>query len=114
MIGILAATRLAMSRALDGLHQRPDHLLIDYLKLPDCGIKQTPLVKGDARCLSIACASILAKTARDSLMVQLDQEYPGYGFAAHKGYGTAKHRAALIKLGASAVHRRSFKPVSLS
>ena len=111
-IGILAATRLAMMRALEQLSINAGHLLIDYLHLPDYPLKQTALIKGDARSLSIACASILAKTHRDAIMTDLDQIYPGYGFASHKGYGTQKHRAALEKLGVSTVHRKSFRPVS--
>ncbi len=111
-IGILQATRLAMMRAIMQLISVPDHLLIDYLKLPSFPVKQTPLIKGDARSLSIASASILAKTYRDAIMISLDAEYPGYGFKQHKGYGTAMHRAALLEIGACAVHRKSFRPVS--
>ena len=90
--GILPATYLAIQRALRQLSCYPHHLLVDYIVLPACSTPQTPLVKGDARSLSIACASILAKTARDELMRQEDKLYPGYGFAAHKGYGTLAHR----------------------
>jgi len=111
-IGILQATRLAMIRAIEQLTDPPHHLLIDYLKLPACTVKQTPLIKGDARSLSIASASILAKTYRDAVMISLDAEYPGYGFKQHKGYGTAMHRAVLMKKGACAVHRKSFRPIS--
>jgi ribonuclease HII len=82
---------------------------VDYLDLPGIAIAQTSLVKGDARCLSIAAASILAKTARDTLMRQLDDQYPGYGFAQHKGYGTFAHRQALAQFGPSPIHRRTFK-----
>lgn len=108
-LGIVPATRLAIQRALDGLVSQPDHLLIDYLVLPDCSLPQTPLVKGDARSLSIAAASILAKTKRDQIMGELDSRYPGYDFAAHKGYGTVAHIQALRILGFSAEHRRSFQ-----
>jgi len=108
-LGILPATRLAISRALDSLSMSPQHLLIDYIKLPDSPLPQTSLVKGDARSLSIAAASILAKTARDKLLCQLDEQYPGYGFSKNKGYGTAAHRSALARLGPSPVHRRSFR-----
>jgi ribonuclease HII len=108
-LGIVPATRLAIQRALDGLVSQPDHLLVDYLVLPDCSLPQTPLVKGDARSLSIAAASILAKTKRDQIMCELDLRYPGYGFAAHKGYGTVTHIQALRILGFSAEHRRSFQ-----
>jgi ribonuclease HII len=112
MIGIVPATRLAVRRAVEKLALQPDHLLIDYLSLPDLAIPQTSLVKGDARCYSIAAASILAKTSRDELCYDLDNQYPGYGFGQHKGYGTAAHLAALQRLGPAPVHRRSFAPVS--
>jgi ribonuclease HII len=108
-VGIVPATRLAVRRALDMLVKPPQHLLIDYLDLPEILIPQTSLVLGDARSLSIAAASILAKTTRDDLMCQYDTQYPGYGFAMHKGYGTEAHRQALIKLGLSPIHRRSFR-----
>ncbi len=113
-LGILPATRLAMRRALDHLPVVPQHLLIDFITLPDLALAQTPLVKGDARSLSIAAASILAKTSRDALMRELDEQYPGYGFARHKGYGTAKHQKALSEKGPSAIHRFSFRPVALA
>lgn len=106
--GIITATRLAMQRALSQLSISPVHLLLDYLSLPDTPIPQTCLVKGDCRSLSIAAASVFAKTARDELMRQLDAQYPGYGFAIHKGYGTQLHRQALQALGPSPVHRLSF------
>jgi ribonuclease HII len=107
--GIVAATRLAMKRAIDRLRKRPDYLLIDYLDLPAVPLPRTPLVKGDQRSLTIAAASILAKTARDTVLCQLEQSYPGYGFAEHKGYCTRVHLAALGRLGPSPVHRHSFK-----
>jgi ribonuclease HII len=81
---------------------------LDYLNLPGVLIPQTSLVKGDARSLSIAAASILAKTARDARMRQLDSQYPGYGFAQHKGYGTFAHRQALAQFGPCLIHRRTF------
>jgi ribonuclease HII len=108
-IGIVPATLLAMRRALELLSESPQHLLIDFLELPDACIPQTNLVKGDARSLSIAAASVLAKTARDELMTCYDLQYPGYGFAEHKGYGTAAHRRAMLCLGPSPIHRFSFK-----
>lgn len=108
-LGILPATRLAVRRALEQLPMTPEHLLVDFLNLPDCALPQTPLVKGDQRSLSIAAASILAKTIRDAFLCRLDQHYSGYGFARHKGYGTRAHLAALDKLGPSPVHRRSFR-----
>lgn len=110
-LGILPATRLAVRRALDQVKPVPQHLLLDYLRLPDVNLPQTPLVKGDARCLSIAAASVLAKTARDRWMCELDERIPGYGFARHKGYGTAAHYEALHRLGPCAEHRRTFAPV---
>lgn len=109
--GIVPATRAAMARALQNLVVAPRHLLIDALRLPEIDLPQTPLIKGDARSLSIAAASVLAKTARDALMVQLDEQYPDYGFARHKGYGTAMHRAALESNGPCAIHRMSFAPL---
>lgn len=110
-LGIVPATRLAMKRALGALPLPPQHLLVDFLHLPESNLPQTPLIKGDARSLSIAAASIFAKTARDALLIKLDGEYPGYGLAAHKGYATAAHCAALQSLGPSPIHRRSFQPV---
>jgi ribonuclease HII len=107
-MGIVPATQLAAWRALEPLHVYPDHLLLDYLFLPEVSIPQTALIKGDCRSLSVAAASVLAKTSRDALMRELDLAYPDYGFAAHKGYGTLAHRDALHRLGPSQVHRRSF------
>lgn len=112
-MGIVPATRLAMARALAGLGEPAEHLLIDALRLPGTALPQTPLIKGDARSLSIAAASVLAKTARDALMVELDAAYPAYGFARHKGYGTASHREALQSLGPCPIHRFSFEPVKM-
>ncbi len=108
-LGILPATHLAAERALEALSIRPEALLLDCLFLPDLPQPQTSLVKGDCRSLSIASASVLAKTARDALMVALDARHPGYGFADHKGYGTAAHRAAIDRLGPCPLHRRSFR-----
>lgn len=110
-IGILPATCLAAARALDSLGVIPDHILVDYLTLPDVQSPQTPLVKGDARSLSIAAAAILAKTTRDAVMVELDQQYPGYGFAQNKGYGTRRHRQRLRDQGICPQHRKTFEPV---
>ncbi len=111
-IGILPATRLAMARALAGLAKAPDYLLIDALFLPDLAIPQTSLIKGDQRSLSIAAASILAKTTRDALMREFDREYPHYGFARHKGYGTRVHREAIKRIGPCLIHRMSFTPLN--
>ncbi len=111
-MGIVASTKQAMLRAIVELDPQPDHLLIDAIQLPDVGIPQTSIVKADARSQSAAAASIIAKVTRDKLMANIfDQEYPGYGFASHKGYGTEIHMLALKELGASPIHRRSFKPV---
>jgi len=108
-LGIVPATRLAASRALENLSIFPGHLLLDYLFLPETGVPQTALIKGDCRSLSIAAASILAKTARDAVLRELSLDYPGYGFASHKGYGTLAHREAIRRLGTCPIHRMSFK-----
>ncbi|MDW7755058.1 MAG: ribonuclease HII [Brevefilum sp.] len=110
-IGILPATCLAVSRAILELKLELEHVLVDYLRLPDLDVPQTPLVKGDARCLSIAAASILAKTARDAVLVEMDGTYPGYHFASNKGYGTLAHRQAIANLGPCDQHRKTFSPV---
>lgn len=108
--GIVRATRLAAIRALHQFSISPQYLLTDFrLELPQLEISQTSIVKGDAHCLSIACASILAKTERDALMRDLDVRHPGYGLGKHKGYGTQAHRSAMKRLGLSSVHRRSFR-----
>ena len=107
--GIVCATRLAALRALQKLSIFPQYLLTDFrLELPQLDISQTALVKGDVHCLSIAAASVLAKTARDAYMRKLDWQYQGYGLGKHKGYGTQAHRLALKRLGISPVHRKSF------
>jgi ribonuclease HII len=111
-LGIVAATRAAMMRAVARLAVQPDFLLIDFLTLPDLPQEQIGLPHGDALSLSIAAASIVAKVTRDRWMAGQDAGYPGYGFARHKGYGTPGHRAALERLGPSALHRRSFRPLS--
>jgi ribonuclease HII len=109
--GILPATRLAMKRALSSLKTAPDHLLIDAVFLSDVNIPQTPLIKGDRRSLSIAAASVLAKTTRDAMMREEDVTYPQYGFKNHKGYGTRKHHLALTEFGPCPIHRMSFRPL---
>jgi ribonuclease HII len=109
-INIREASRLAMRRAAEALDPAPDYLLIDALTL-DLPLPQEALIKGDARVEAIAAASILAKTARDARLIELDLEYPGYGLARHKGYGTAEHLGALDRLGPALLHRRSFAPV---
>lgn len=110
-LGIIPATLLAVQRALTSMPIQPQHLLLDYIQLPDVIIPQTPIIKGDARCLSIAAASILAKTARDALMREMEACYPGYGFAKHKGYATREHLTALDRLGPCPIHRYSFSPI---
>ena len=110
-IGIVPATRIAMKRALENLGITPQHLLIDALFLRELMVPQTALIKGDGRSLSIAAASVLAKTSRDAFMVDLDGQYPGYEFWRHKGYGTRIHREALLSLGPCLVHRWTYKPI---
>jgi ribonuclease HII len=110
-LNIYRAGLLALTRAVRGLATPPDHLLVDARKLADLRVPQTPIIHGDALSLTIAAASILAKTTRDALMAELDLAYPGYGFARHKGYPTAEHFEALRGLGACPIHRRSFQPV---
>jgi ribonuclease HII len=109
--GIVPATRLAMGRAVAELGDRVDALLVDYVQLPGLDVPQQSLPKADAHCLSVAAASIVAKVERDRLMIGLDEEYPGYGFARHKGYGTQQHRDALTRLGPSPIHRVSWRPM---
>jgi ribonuclease HII len=110
---ILNATMWAMAEAVAGLARAPRLALIDGNRMPRLACATRAIVKGDARCLSIAAASIVAKVTRDRLMVALSREHPGYGFERHKGYGTPEHQAALHRLGVSPIHRRSFKPVQL-
>ncbi len=110
-LNILHATMLAMQRAVAGLHIQPDLVLVDGNRCPALPMRSEPVVKGDSRVPAIAAASILAKVARDREMLELDQHYPGYGIAGHKGYPTPVHLAALRALGATPIHRRSFGPV---
>jgi ribonuclease HII len=110
-INIYWAGLLAMRRAVEGLSQKPDHVLLDGRRVKDLALPQQAIIRGDSKSLTIAAASILAKTARDAQMHQLDESYPGYGLARHKGYPVREHLAALKKLGASPIHRRSFAPV---
>lgn len=110
-IRIVPSTRLAAYRALGKLKVTPQHLLIDALFLPDDPVPQTSLIKGDARSLSIAAASVLAKVSRDEFLCTIDAEYPRYGLARNKGYGTAAHRHMISKLGPSPIHRLSFAPM---
>ncbi len=110
-IGIAEASRQAMLAAAGDLRQRPQHLLIDAFRLPACSLGQTPIIRGDETSLSIACASIIAKVARDHLMDEQDARHPGYGFVTNKGYATPGHFDALRRLGPCLLHRRSFSPV---
>jgi ribonuclease HII len=108
-LGIVCATRLAAARALEDLGVVPDYMLLDFrIELPESPLPQTAIVKGDQLSLSIAAASVLAKTSRDALMCGLNEQYPGYGLKQNKGYGTQAHRSAMTRLGYSPVHRRSF------
>lgn len=107
-VNILQATFLAMRRAFDSLKLRPDCALVDGNRMPRLGVETRLIVKGDTLSASIAAASILAKVSRDRIMCKIDEIYPGYGFAKHKGYGTSLHREMLRKLGPCPVHRRTF------
>lgn len=107
-INILQATYEAMRQAVSGLGVVPDLLLNDAVTIPELAIPQVPIIKGDAKSVSIAAASILAKVTRDHLMEEYDRQFPQYGFAKHKGYGTAAHVAAIREFGPCTIHRRSF------
>ena len=107
-INILNATMLAMRRAIDGLDIKADYAMIDGNKIPPIDIDAECIVKGDAKSMSIACASILAKVSRDRLLYKYAEEYPMYGFDKHKGYGTKVHREAILKYGPCPYHRKSF------
>lgn len=110
--GLTYAVRLAMTLAIKKLVPQPDSLLIDFVKLPALSIPQKGIVNGDEQCFTIACASIIAKVSRDSIMTEFDRVYPGYGMAQHKGYGTREHLSCLRRLGPSPIHRRSYQPVA--
>ncbi len=112
LLGLTAANELAMIRALHDLPLRPDHVIVDAFVLRSYAAPQTPIVGGDRTCLSIAAASIVAKVARDRMMLDLDRSFPAYAFANHKGYGTPEHRRALATVGACSIHRRSYAPVA--
>jgi len=107
-INVYQATLAAMGRAVDGLSIRPHHVLVDARRIPGCDLPQEAIIRGDAHCHAIAAASILAKTTRDALMRGYDDEFPGYGFADHKGYPTEAHRDAIRRLGPCRIHRLSF------
>lgn len=110
-INILQASLLAMAQALHRLSPPAEHVLVDGQHIPDIRIPATAIIDGDAKSMSIACASIIAKVMRDRLMVDYDRQFPLYGFARHKGYGTQAHHEALRAHGPCAIHRRSFRPV---
>jgi ribonuclease HII len=112
LLGIVPATRLAMTTALLALPVAVEALLIDALVLPGLSLPQQALIRGDSCSYSIAAASIIAKVSRDRMMATAEAAFPGYGFAAHKGYGTATHRRALARLGPCALHRHSFRPIA--
>jgi len=110
-INILQATHRAMNDALAKLNPQPQHALVDGRPVKTMRVPQTAIVQGDARSYSIAAASVLAKVARDRLMLEFDRQWPKYGFAEHKGYGTAQHLAAIAAHGPCPIHRRSFAPL---
>lgn len=111
---VLAATLWAMQQAVAALKSRPRLVLVDGNRTPGFDMEARAIVKGDAKCLSIAAASIVAKVTRDRMMMALAKDFPGYGFERHKGYGTPEHQGAIDKLGVCPLHRRSFKPVQLA
>jgi ribonuclease HII len=111
IVGIAKATRLAMIAAIQKLMPQPHFLLIDYVRLVESKLPQKGIVRGDSLCFSIACASIIAKVTRDRIVTEMDRDYPGYGFAGHKGYGTEEHFKRLREKGPCPLHRRSFSPV---
>jgi ribonuclease HII len=111
-VGIAKATRLAMIQAIEQLKPQPQFLLIDYVRLSESSLPQKGITHGDSLVFSIACASIIAKVTRDRLVTEMDKDYPGYGFAGHKGYGTREHLECLREKGPCRLHRRSFRPVT--
>lgn len=113
-INVMGATRYAMQQALEQLTIQPDYLLLDHLVLPGVNLPQAGFPKADSISLTVAAASIIAKVTRDRLMVEFGQQYPGYGFERHKGYGTSLHQAALAEHGPCSLHRQSYEPVKLS
>jgi ribonuclease HII len=110
-LGVVEATRRAMARAVDGLNHPVEALLLDYVQLPQVELPQQAMPKADLHCLSVAAASVVAKVERDRLMAALGADFPGYGFARNKGYGTRGHREALARLGPSPIHRLSWRPL---
>jgi ribonuclease HII len=111
VIGVGPANRLAMTRAVRALEVQPDFVLVDAFKLPSMRVPHKPIIKGDATCMSIAAASVLAKVARDHMMECEDAAHPDYGFAQHKGYGTRAHVEAIQRQGVAPIHRRSYAPI---
>ncbi len=109
--GLIRARQLAMTGAVERLQQPAEYLLVDAWDVPDLPLPQMCVIKGDGSCASIMAASVVAKVFRDRLMIDYDREYPGYGFAVHKGYATAAHRRALRELGPSPIHRMSWAPI---
>jgi ribonuclease HII len=110
-INILNATKKAMKLAIDRLPEPPDYILTDFVRLTGINIPQKNIIKGDRLCLSIACASVIAKVVRDRIMIDAHEKYPEYGFANHKGYGTPEHLEHLVLHGACSIHRFTFGPV---
>lgn len=112
-VNIYEATKLAMYQAINNSKIKPEHVLIDAMKLENLDMPSTSIIKGDAKSISIAAASVIAKVTRDRMMLELDSEYPMYGFKKHKGYPTKQHVEAIEKYGILDSHRKTFKPVSL-
>ena len=112
LLGLTAAGHLAMWRALRSLAVGPDYVLVDAFRIPDLTVPQRAIVHGDLLCVSIAAASIIAKTVRDGLLCELDERFPEFGYARNKGYGTAVHRAGLDRVGPTGQHRHSYAPVA--
>lgn len=112
-VNIYEATKLAMYQAIDNSKIKPEHVLIDAMKLENLEMPSTSIIKGDAKSISIAAASVIAKVTRDRMMLELDEKYPMYGFKKHKGYPTKQHIEAIEKYGILDNHRKTFKPVSL-
>ncbi len=110
-INILRATHLAMRRAVEALPMPPEKILVDGYPVPGLPLPSLAIVKGDSLSFSIAAASVIAKVTRDTIMLELDTQYPGYGFAQHKGYGTPQHMQALLEFGPTPAHRQTFRPV---
>ena len=110
-LGILNATKLSAKRAIESLSVVPDHLLIDHFQISDILLSQTSFPKGDVISLSIAAASVLAKTTRDEILCEMGRKYPDYGFEKHKGYGTQAHFDAILTYGITPIHRKSFEPI---